>query len=98
MVKGEGIWVVVRSGDHSLGFQPSDLLLETFDLSALPSDAVTGLAELGDSVSQSPFLAMQSSPVTCQLKTKTIANRNGWQHAAMLMVKDSRHGPSFICC
>lgn len=98
MVKGEGMWVAVRSGDQSLGFQPPNLLLETFDLPALPSDGETGLAELGDSVSQRPFLAMQSSQVTCQAETRTIANRNGWAHAATLMVKDSRHWSSFRCC
>ena len=87
----------VTSSDHSSGFQPPDLLLETFDLPALPSNGVTGLAELGDSVSQSPFLAMQSSPVTCQPETKTFANRHGWQRAAMMMVKNSRHWPSFRC-
>ncbi len=88
----------VTSSDHSSGFQPPDLLLETFDLPALPSDGVTGLAELGDSVSQSPFLAMQSPSVTCQAETRTFANRNGWASAATLMVKDSRHGASFTCC
>ena len=98
MVKGEGMWVAVRSGDQSLGFQPPNLLLETFDLPSLPSDGVTGLAKPSDSVGQRPPFAMQSSPVTRQAETRTIANRNGWQHAAMLMVKDSRHGPSFICC
>jgi len=81
----------VTSSDHSLWFQTPDLLLETFDLPALPSDGVTGLAELGDSVSQSPFLAMQSSPVTCQPETISFANRNGWASAATLMVKDRRH-------
>ena len=87
-----------QSGDHSLGFQPPDLPLETFDLPALPSDGVTGLAELRDSSSQSPFLAMQSTLVTCQAETKSFANRNGWAYAATLMVKDSRHWPSFTCC
>lgn len=98
MVNGEGMWVAVRSGDHSSGLQPPNLLLETFDLSALPSDGVTGLSELGDSVSQSSFLAAQSSPVTCQPETRTIANRNSLASAATLMVKNSRHWPSFSCC
>lgn len=88
----------VTSSDYSSWFQPPDLLLETFDLPALPSDGVTDLVELGDSVSQSPFLAMQSSPVTCQAETRTIANRNSGAHAATLMVKDSRHWPSFTFC
>lgn len=91
MVKGEEMWVAVRSGDQSLGFQPPKLLLETFDLPALPRDGVTGLAELSDSSSKSPFLAMQSPPVTCQAETISFANLNGWTSAATLMVKDRRH-------
>jgi hypothetical protein len=98
MVKGEGMWVAVRSGDQSLGFQPPNLLLETFDLPSLPSDGVTGLAKPSDSVGQRPPFAMQSSPVTCQAETRTIANRNGWARAATLMVKNSRHWPSFTFC
>lgn len=88
----------VTSSDHSSGFQPPDLLLETFDLPALPSDGEKGLAKPSDSVGQRPPFALQSSPVTRQAENRTIANRNGWASAAMLMVKDSRHGPSFTCC
>ncbi len=92
------MWVAVRRGDHSSGFQPSDLLLETFDLPSLPSDGVTGLAKPSDSVGQRPPFAMQSPPVTCQAETRTIANWNSWASAGTMMVKDSRHWPSFSCC
>ena len=87
-----------QSGDHSLGFQPPDLLLETFDLPALPSDGEKGLAKPSDSVGQRLPFAMQSSPVTLQAETMSFANRNGWASVATLMAKDSRHWPSFRCC